>query len=75
MLKEFSDRIKALKYYGDNEGGELFEAVCYIAYLSQGIGNYDQFTEKLVEFAEYLAKESEDFKEEFSDEFIRGIWG
>lgn len=68
-------RIEKLKYYGDcDEGTELFEKTCGYCYALYGLGFNDE-ADLICTWAEDMAEDSEQYKDECDGQFIKGQWG
>ena len=72
--KLLSERVKDLIYYGDcDEGTELFQQMCRLAYSFVGLGMNDE-AEVVYKWAKEHAEESEKWAEEDSGT-VKGYWG
>lgn len=71
------ERVESLKYYGTgDEGVELFQHTCALAYHMSGIGDHDKKIETLIEWAEEMANHSKEWaNEDDLDDFEYGVWG
>lgn len=82
-MSNHKERIEALKYYGTgDEGIELFQLTCALAYKLSGFGDTDEDTEYVVKMAEKQAAKSLEWyiidgQDPDADDadFDEGYWG
>lgn len=78
-VKTLQERVEALVYYGEDEGAELFQQTCALAYNLNGLGMAGK-AEVAAAWAEEMAHESRIWADQHGEDLaqcatVQGHWG